>query len=319
MREDLFATKAIIIGQVIDGDCGDGRAFGLAGVRVLLEDGTYVVTDKDGKYHIEGVEPGTHVVQLDLTSVPETHEVISCEENTRHAGTAFSQFVDVHGGTMWRADFHVAKKPPLSNPVTLRLDGATDPAAGTCTNFALSLSSGAIPLGAITAVVTLPDGLKFLADSARLDGTPIATTDVDGALTFRLGDSQAAFAHSLTFAADDIEGRAATVKALAMFEVDGKRLRTPVVSYTVNSIPSAAGVHDGNITVVEVTAKRTLIPQTTLRNTAVGGRKNPGVRCGMACQADARTRQSSGRCRMRIRAYPPCGLSSNTHRNKGWR
>ena len=91
-------------------------------MRVLLEDGTYVVTDVDGKYHIEGVEPGTHVVQLDVATMPETHEVISCGNDTRHAGTAFSQFVDVQGGTLWRADFHVAKKPPLSNPVTLRLD-----------------------------------------------------------------------------------------------------------------------------------------------------------------------------------------------------
>ena len=172
VREDLFATKAILIGQVIDGDCGDGRTKGLGGVRVLLEDGTYVVTDVDGKYHIEGVEPGTHVVQLDVATLPETHEVISCGNDSRHAGTAFSQFVDVQAGTMWRADFHVAKKPPLSNPVTLRIDSSLDEASRRA-DFTLTMSGGAIPLNGVAAVVTLPDTLRFVADSARIDGEPL--------------------------------------------------------------------------------------------------------------------------------------------------
>ena len=260
VREDLFATKAILIGQVIDGDCADGHAKGLAGVRVLLEDGTYVVTDLDGKYHIEGVEPGTHVVQLDVATLPETHEVISCGNDTRHAGTAFSQFVDVQGGTMWRADFHVAKKPPLSTPVTLRIDSSLDDATRRA-NFTLSLSGGAIPLNGVAAVVTLPDALKFVADSARVDGQPVALADDDGALTFRLGNTTAVFEHTVTFAADATDARtSATAKGLAMFEVDGKRLRTPVVSTTVGA-PVTASAEPANVTVVEVTAKRTLTPR----------------------------------------------------------
>ncbi len=281
VREDLLTSKAIIIGRVIDGACGAGASAGtglagagLAGVRVLLEDGTYVVTDDSGKYHIEGVNPGTHVVQVDLTSLPETYELVECAPDTRHAGTAFSQFVDVQGGTLWRADFFASKKPPLTSPVTLRLDSAAQAQRAT---FELALSGGTgsggtasgagITLSGVTAVVTLPDSAHYVADSARLDGNAIAAdgTPDDGALTFRLGDTTAASTHTLTFAAD-IAGDASaptTVKALAMFDVDGKHLRTPVAATTVDlssttTTSPAVADDSGNVTVVEVTAQRTL-------------------------------------------------------------
>ena len=76
-----------------------------------MEDGTFVVTDAQGMYHFEGVAKGVHVVQLDVDSLPDTVEIFPCEMNTRHAGTPWSQFVDLQGGTLWRADFHVKRKP----------------------------------------------------------------------------------------------------------------------------------------------------------------------------------------------------------------
>ena len=78
---------------------------GLAQVRVLLDDGTYVTSDHDGLFHFEGVREGTHVVQLDLDSLPPGYSVVPRVQNTRHAGRAWSQFVDVKGGGLWRADF----------------------------------------------------------------------------------------------------------------------------------------------------------------------------------------------------------------------
>ena len=48
-----------IIGRVTQGECGDPLATrkGVPGVRLLLEDGTQVVTDRDGLYHVEGAAP----------------------------------------------------------------------------------------------------------------------------------------------------------------------------------------------------------------------------------------------------------------------
>jgi uncharacterized repeat protein (TIGR01451 family) len=115
VTEDLYMTKTTIVGRVLDG-CGDnGR--GIAGVRIFLEDGSYVVTDKNGMYHFAAVNAGTHVVQLDTVTVPEQYEPAQCEDNTRFAGRPFSQFVDLQGGSLWRADFHIAPRPPKEKQI----------------------------------------------------------------------------------------------------------------------------------------------------------------------------------------------------------
>jgi len=106
VTEDLFASRSFLMGTVTSGACGEEGA-GVKGVRIYLEDGTFVVTDKKGMFHFEGVKPGTHVAQLDLDSLPEGYMIVPCEENSRFAGRAYSQFVDLQGGTLWKVDFHV--------------------------------------------------------------------------------------------------------------------------------------------------------------------------------------------------------------------
>jgi len=114
VKEDLFRSTNTIVGRVIADNCGDlptEAADGVGGVRIYMEDGTFVITDRQGMYHFEGVSRGSHVVQLDVDSLPDSVEMFACEKNARHAGTAWSQFVDLQGGTLWRADFHVIRKP----------------------------------------------------------------------------------------------------------------------------------------------------------------------------------------------------------------
>jgi hypothetical protein len=80
VREDLFRNKTILIGRVIDGSCDDqveNDDKGLANARVVMEDGTYALTDKEGRWHVDNVRAGTHVVQLDLDSLPKDYEVAS--------------------------------------------------------------------------------------------------------------------------------------------------------------------------------------------------------------------------------------------------
>ncbi|MEL7232345.1 MAG: hypothetical protein AAGJ85_07535, partial [Pseudomonadota bacterium] len=60
-------------------------------------------------YHFEGVEPGTHVVQVDTATLPQGFDPVMCEENTRFAGSAISQFVDAQGGSVWRANFYLQR------------------------------------------------------------------------------------------------------------------------------------------------------------------------------------------------------------------
>ena len=92
-------------------------------MRVYLEDGRYAVTDDEGKYHFEGVTPGSHVVQLDTVTLPE-----SSAAALRHARAQrrprYSQFVDLRGGALGAADFVVAQRAAPTGDARLTLETA---------------------------------------------------------------------------------------------------------------------------------------------------------------------------------------------------
>ena len=132
----LFSDAITIVGRVTEGDCGDPLRDrkGVPGVRLILEDGTLVTTDRDGLYHFEGVKTGTHVVQLDRQSIAATHEPVACDRDTRQAGSAISRFVEALGGGLSRVDFQlrrtgVAATDAAALPITVAADA--DAAGGT--------------------------------------------------------------------------------------------------------------------------------------------------------------------------------------------
>lgn len=106
IKEELMRSEGIIVGQVYDEAFDNNKtAHGVAGVHLYLESGVYVVTDKAGKYHFEGVKAGRHVVQVDKALLPQGYLVGSCSQNARFAGNNFSQFVNVGRGALKRVDF----------------------------------------------------------------------------------------------------------------------------------------------------------------------------------------------------------------------
>lgn len=117
VREDLLRSTLTIIGRVAEQACEPDQKWareitegvGVAGVRLYMETGAYVVTDQDGLYHFENVDPGTHVVQVDTETLPAGYTPVICEENSRYAGSAISKFVDATGGTVWRANFYLER------------------------------------------------------------------------------------------------------------------------------------------------------------------------------------------------------------------
>lgn len=148
IKEDLFRSDNFIAGRVVVAPCGDfsrnpsaeqldlqvddpaaDRIDGVAGVRLYLEDGTYVVTDRRGRYHFEGISSGSHVVQLDRVTLPAAYEIAPCVNDSRWAENPYSRFVDLQGGTLWQVDFHLQPKAMLTldtaaggNPCTELLD-----------------------------------------------------------------------------------------------------------------------------------------------------------------------------------------------------
>jgi hypothetical protein len=98
----------------------------------MLEDGSYAVTDRDGRYHFEGVMPGTHVVQLDDMTLRADRGAADCARNSRSTGRAFSRFVDGRGGALKRVDFKLVAVPARSVAAAAakpRPAVATDPVA----------------------------------------------------------------------------------------------------------------------------------------------------------------------------------------------
>lgn len=173
VKEDFFSQKSFLEGRVIVNSCDHLSNEGLKGVRITLEDGTYVITDANGNWHIEGVSPGTHVVQLDKITVPDEYEVVLCEDNSRHANTAFSQFVDLQPGTLWRADFYVRSKTPgtyfsLPSRVLFPLDKSEITPAG-------------------------EEQVKLIADKVNRDNASInidGHTDITGTAEYNVGLSE---------------------------------------------------------------------------------------------------------------------------------
>lgn len=107
IERDTLARRMTIIGRITAGDCSvRSNRIGIPGVRVMMEDGSFAITDADGRYHFEGVVPGTHVVQAARRTLPEGGRFIDCTRSTRSSGNSTSRFVTGRGGSLVAVDFH---------------------------------------------------------------------------------------------------------------------------------------------------------------------------------------------------------------------
>lgn len=182
VRDDMNRTRAILMGRVtLAESCAQderepGAVRGLPGVRILLQDGTAVLTDAEGHWHAENLRPGTHVVQVDTTTLPPGLELRNCDPNSRTGGRDFSQFANVRGGTLWRADFRLVRTPTCVNQELQRQGSRVE----------LRLGATAAQ-HAVAATVMLPPGASVVPGSVALDGEPHAGAQVeDGIVVLRL-------------------------------------------------------------------------------------------------------------------------------------
>ncbi|MDD5057075.1 MAG: isopeptide-forming domain-containing fimbrial protein [Sideroxydans sp.] len=217
VREDLMRSRAILMGRVIIGSCDgkkDNDKLGLQNARILLEDGTYALTDKDGRWHAENIRPGTHVVQLDTDSLTDDYEVMTCEKNTRFAGRNYSQFVNVQGGSMWRADFHVQKKAVREMRLTQHLTAQRE---GDLIHVKVQLR-GESDVRRVSSTFILPEGVQLVDGSQQLDGNATdALEKSDGILIMRLGAQQGAWDHAFTLDLQTTVTEPIKLAALARF------------------------------------------------------------------------------------------------------
>ncbi len=129
----VFTQEGCITGKVYL-DCNhngiqdqqDGDEPGVGGVRLYMEDGTYMVSDRQGKYSICGIQAATHVLKLDKTTLP-TGAQLGITAN-RNALDPDSIFVDMKYGELHRADFSINNcTADVVNQVTSRTDKSGAP------------------------------------------------------------------------------------------------------------------------------------------------------------------------------------------------
>ena len=128
LREDMGA-RMTLIGRITDGGCNAaGTHNPIPGVRVVLEDGSFAITDADGRYHFEGLVPGTHVAQALTHTLPKGGQFTDCTRSTRSAGSASSRFVLGQGGSLVVADFsaNLPENTAVSISKTNKLDNKAD-------------------------------------------------------------------------------------------------------------------------------------------------------------------------------------------------
>jgi uncharacterized repeat protein (TIGR01451 family) len=228
LQEELFTSSAIVLGRVVEGACDTPieNAPGVAGVRVYLEDGRYAVTDEEGKYHFEGLEPGSHVAEIDTITLPAELAPARCGAPVRSARNAISQFVDARGGGLAAANFVLARRAPPTGEA--RLDFSTAAAAEGFTHTA-TIGAHGVPLTDAELLVMLPVGLDYVPGSARLEEAAVEPELQTGVLRFRLGAVAADGASELRFATRSTAAPAGVtelpVKAVLRFATPTERSR----------------------------------------------------------------------------------------------
>ena len=99
---DAFADDGMVTGRVKLAAPGTG----IPGVRLVLDDGTYAITDEDGRFSFSGVTPRTHALKLDVATLPVTARPIASDH--RSEGEPSLRFVDLTRGDLVRADFLIS-------------------------------------------------------------------------------------------------------------------------------------------------------------------------------------------------------------------
>ena len=116
VRGGVFFSEGCVLGKVFV-DCNnnhvqDAEELGIPGVRMYFEDGTWMVSDSEGKYSYCGLPPRSHTLKVDPSTLPVGSRLTT--SSNRNLGDADSLFIDLKNGELHRADFIEGS---CSNPV----------------------------------------------------------------------------------------------------------------------------------------------------------------------------------------------------------
>ncbi|MFN9805568.1 MAG: SdrD B-like domain-containing protein, partial [Betaproteobacteria bacterium] len=103
----VFTTDACVLGKIYV-DCNgnhiqDPEELGIPGVRMIMQDGTTLISDSEGKYSICGIPARSAVMKVDPITLPRGSRLTT--SSNRNLGDAGSLWLDLKNGELHRADF----------------------------------------------------------------------------------------------------------------------------------------------------------------------------------------------------------------------
>ncbi|MDH4106752.1 MAG: OmpA family protein [Gammaproteobacteria bacterium] len=246
LSEELFRSTSTLIGRVVEGDCSldtFAEDRGVRGVRVYLEDGRYAISDEGGRFHFEGLPPGTHVAQMDPATIPDGFEVRPCATAGRFAGRGDSQFVELAHGALIRADFHLQRQATPEGKVDIELSNSGNGNAEEVVYELTLRGHGNIPISELEAVVLLPDGVAYVPGTARADdGSSPAPRSIGQSLTFGLGSREGNWQTRIRFTGAIVDAVTGELRARALARFD-----SPAENGQQTPIAEALMVREGAI------------------------------------------------------------------------
>ena len=156
----VFAPEACVLGKVFV-DCNgnhiqDAEELGIPGVRLVLSDGTTMISDSEGKYSICGLPPRGHVLRIDPLTLPRGARLTT--SSNRNLGDAGSLWLDLKNGELHRADF----------------------VEGSCSNSVLDQVKARRAQGEVRAPETEAPGRPALRFDSKAHGLDVMTSPQQG-------------------------------------------------------------------------------------------------------------------------------------------
>ena len=188
----VFTDQAFIIGKVfVDLNHNliqDEGELGVPGVRIYMENGTYVVTDSEGKYSLYGLSPRTHVLKVDEITLPPGARLEAL--TPRHDSRGLTCLADLKRGEMRKVNFAIGSTEPrvleevhrrraamesevaeIQQALTHELTSATAPlsaSSGPAQPTAGTTSAGPLPLAAKPASESASPAYQSMIDTVPL-------------------------------------------------------------------------------------------------------------------------------------------------------
>ena len=178
VQQGVFTDRAMVLGKVFV-DCNgngvqDAGEAGVPGVRLYMEDGSFVVTDGKGQYSFYGISPRTHVLKIDATTLPPG--AVPLATSSRNAGDGASRFVDPRRGELHRADFALGGcSRTLDALLALRVNASNELGAALKMDFRADAGAPAtgdvrgLPAAGLVGAAQGTDGTRYVtvASAAR--------------------------------------------------------------------------------------------------------------------------------------------------------